>query len=349
MKFRYRFLDESGDLVFCNLCERDIDILPSITEVSKVFGKTRCGSIDLGRGVAYLFSDEKDFIKSSKKFKALILTIYEWIDYLKFSRDKVRDDGQKRIQRLIHNLTSLNAHNIQELHSVFPQEIVARNMGDQIKEMERIIRLDPREAASVVLRIAKNNIAMKTEFSVFKRFYEMDSVLRFQSHIVHKVIMNVLYIFFSDFTDKKVRVNLAPSDEVAYFDYETIHVALYHIVENSAKYCKPSSEVSVSIERGENGVVVEFDMYSLVIHDDEVDKLFDEGFSGKIAIRLNKSGYGIGTNIIKRMLEMNYGEVSVERFPDTETNFMGIPYQRNIFRIVMPRKRTKYSRMGDAP
>lgn len=63
--------------------------------------------------------------------------------------------------------------------------------------------------------------------------------------------MNVFYPFFNDFQEKRVIVNIYPSESKSTFDYDTIHVAFFHLFENAYKYSKPNSTIDVSIT--ENG------------------------------------------------------------------------------------------------
>ena len=56
------------------------------------------------------------------------------------------------------------------------------------------------------LRIAKHNIHMKTEFSIYKKLDRLDATFEFSLNPIRKVILNVLHTFFADFTNKNIYV-----------------------------------------------------------------------------------------------------------------------------------------------
>lgn len=200
---------------------------------------------------------------------------------------------------------------------------------------------EPRDTALALLKIAKNNAAMKVEFSVFRKLFDSNPDLRIWPHNVHKVLMNVFYLFFPDFTDKEVKVVVGDSIDTACFDYESLHVALYHLIENAAKYIKPKTELSVSIEKTIENIEVHMDMISVQIKDSEKDRIFEEGVSGELPGRIGKAGDGIGMNRAKKIIDLNSGSISVKPYTATAEVVMGVTYQRNVFSITLPRKRHK--------
>jgi hypothetical protein len=75
---------------------------------------------------------------------------------------------QQKVNRLVHNLTSINAYNIQEIYDLIPQSVLASNWKDQLIFIEKEV-VKTKRNCNDVLRIAKNNIHMKSEFSIYKK------------------------------------------------------------------------------------------------------------------------------------------------------------------------------------
>lgn len=250
-------------------------------------------------------------------------------------KKKMQEDYNQPVKRLIHNLTSLNAHAIQDLYSLIPQESLARNYQNQIKNIERLILIDPEEAARAFLRIAKYNASMKTEFSVFKKLYEADPIVQPQYHPIRKVIFNLLYIFFPDFTDQFIYINVQENYDRLNIDYESMHVAFYHLIENATKYTMPHSTIEITFSKKTGEYSIDFKMLSLKIENDEKVKILEENYSGTQAKKAGKSGNGIGLHLVNRILQMNGAKLIV--LNNVEPKFArfvsGIPYEMNIFRI----------------
>jgi len=198
----------------------------------------------------------------------------------------------------------------------------------------------PDDVAHALLAIAKASASMKTEFSVFKNLFNPEPALHNKHHVVHKVLMNVLYLFFPDFTDKDVFVSVAESTLTAWFDYESIHVALYHLIDNASKYVKVGSDIEIAINEEDSQAVISMTMTSLKISPNEVSRLFEEGYSGNLAVKTGKAGGGIGVFLVKKVLELNNGSIELKIYPNTAESVLGIDYQMHTFEIKLPRRPT---------
>ncbi len=341
MDVRYRITKLDGKIVFCSLDKNDLTILAEVKSQSAKFqnGQVRAGLLANNQYKVVAFANGKKYLQSSKIFKielSCILNATHIVDNIIEASEKEKN---KSTRRLIHNLTSLNAHSIQEFYSLVPQENVSRKMGKQVEYVKSIVEEEPEEAAIALLKMAKNNAAMKVEFSVFKKLFDLNPDLRATNHNVHKVLMNVFYMFFPDFTDKGVKVTVGDSDCMAYFDYESIHVALYHMIENSAKYIKPKTSLKVDIIKDVDKVKVVLDMISTQIRREEVQLIFEEGVSGALACQTGKSGDGIGLSRARQILELNDGSLSVKPYFETAEVTIGLTFQRNVFTMTLPRRK----------
>lgn len=345
MKVRYRLINNEKQVLFCNLNADEIIELEIINKSAMLINRRatvlRCGVISTIHGSVYAVTADTNYVKSAKKFTSTIESIANTLQVFEVISKEYRDKVNINTSRLLHNLTSLNAHNIQEIYSLVSQEVLSKSSaGQQVGIVEEIIKKDSRDTAFVLLRIAKNNAAMKAEFSVFNKLFDTNPRLEKKSHNVHKVLMNVLYLFFPDFTDKSVKVTIeCPENTLAYFDYESIHVAFYHLIENAVKYVKPHTDLKINIFTADNFVTMLFTMVSLRIDTSEVKNIFNEGFSGEIAKKTGKSGSGIGMTRARNILEINGANISVTTDSSTLHEFFGVPFQKNIFKIDLSIKR----------
>ncbi|ENM3835769.1 sensor histidine kinase [Vibrio cholerae] len=287
-----------------------------------------------GRGIT--ITKNADFKKSRKTFEKHLSSLIDSIEAIKELTRQATDDLNASTHRLIHNLTSINAHNIQEIYSEFPQDLISGSGKKNIAQISSIITTKPKKISEMILRLAKNNVAMKAEFSVFKRLYDRNTKIDMNLHNVHRVLMNIMYTFFPDFSDKQVYVNVHDSKAQAYLDYDTVHVALYHLLDNAAKYTENNSNFDITIEQHDDRVNVVFSMQSIVIEDDELELIFQEGYSGVNAHVLYKSGHGIGMARIKEVLNLNDATIKLERVGpvrNESSNGICLKYQNNIFTL----------------
>lgn len=330
-------------IIFSNLhesCRKCYDSCKTSNEVVQrcpVFNdKRRRGKVIVeGVGKVYLCTSDPNYVKSARLLKEKI-SVYEIVLREIISiKDSITEAVNRDSKRLVHNLTSLNAHNIQEIYNLVPQDLLTEEYKDQISIIRQTVTLNPDKTAQMFIRIAKNNSAMKTEFAVFKKIYEPNALLLPQKHIVRKVVFNVLHTFFQDFTDLGIYVDVQEGYDKLTFDYESLHVALYHILENATKYAASGERMFILFDKTDTYFDLIFEMLSVKISKSEIPEILKEGGRGEVAKLINKQGGGIGLSHVVKILALINAELII--VPNIKPSFgkyvAGHKYEINQFII----------------
>lgn len=258
-------------------------------------------------GTIFLCTDDADLVASKRRFQDHVQILGEM---LKAFQD-LKEEATKRVQtenrRLVHNLTTLNSHILQEIYSITPQEHLSGGPEEQINAIKSELIRYPARAAASALRILKNAVAARSEMQIVRRLQPEEKTvpLNPKSHAIHRVVKNALITFFQDSQERGLVWRLGNCTKTLFFDYETVSVALYRLFENAVKYCKPSSEIYVSFHPDSTGLSLILEMKSLWISFDEAPQIFEEGVSGSLAIKSKLSGDGLGLYFVREMLNMN--------------------------------------------
>ncbi len=314
----------------CESCFQKCTSVGKLVEFCPEYNnKRRFGKITTNQSTTFLCCDQT---KTTKLFREKLEGLSYAYSDLKLPKEaiinSVKISSQKRINRLVHNLTSINAHNIQEIYAFVPQSVLTSDINKQLEKIKNEIISNPKDAALMFLRIAKHNIHMKSEFSIYKKLERAEPTLDKRKHPIHKVLMNILHTFFIDFSDKDVYVEVGECKSVVLCDYEVVQVAFYHIIENSAKYVQHNSRVRIDFKETESFVEISIKMRSLHIQEDEISKIFEEGYSGVEAKRSQKNGEGIGLWRVRQMLELNDSTIEVNAGKNFE-KIMGFRFSDN--------------------
>ncbi|UJD81974.1 hypothetical protein FS595_20545 [Serratia rubidaea] len=287
-------------------------------------------------GSVILISTDATMLKSSKVMRAKAEVLLDCIPTVSNIYRKAKEEAKQHVNRLIHNLVTLNGHIIQEVYSIIPQEIMQdKRAGWRERIMEQVAN-DPYDASLSLVHIAKNTLKMKTEIDVYNALLSETPKISLRNHHIHRVLMNVVYVFFPEFTDKGIRVEVSESNDTVYIDYETFQVAVYHLIENSVKYIKPESKLSILFNKNPSTkkISITFRMISLAIRPDEVEKIFIEGYSGEMAKVSNRAGSGIGMHRARTLLSHNNANLRIVAKHETAREVMlGRVYQENEFII----------------
>ncbi|OUR90937.1 histidine kinase [Flavobacteriales bacterium 34_180_T64] len=317
----------------CQTCYSQTEHKGKVIDCPLYLTKRRNGKINNSNGVTFLCCAKTKTTKLFKeKLDALAYAYHDLKIPIESIKTNLKVSEQKRVNRLVHNLTTINGKTIQEVYDLVPQEVLTSDFNSQIPKITEIIKANPKDTALMFLRLAKHNIHMKSEFSIYKKLDRANPSIEKRNHPIHKVLMNVLHSFFVDFSDKEVYVNVGECRSSVYCDYETLQVALYHLIENASKYVKPKSTIDILFNEKDNTINVHFKMTSLYIEEKEYPKLFIEGFSGSEAKKTYKDGEGIGMWRIKQMLELNDFTIEVNPGKIIE-NLNGFRFSDNEFII----------------
>lgn len=332
--------DSSGKIIAqnltkdCECCYSNCKTNGSQVDVCPIYEGTRKqGIVRTKKSTCFLCCDTT---KKTKLFREKLEALsYAYTDLLlpvSEIEKNVRKVEQQKVNRLVHNLSSINAHNIQEIYDIFPQDVLSSNWKNQLEFIEREIKSNTKKAALMFIRLAKNSIHMKSEFSIYRKL-DRDEIasLEFKTYPIRIVLLNVLHTFFGDFNVNGIYVNVSDYYGKVKIDYETIQVALYHLIENATKYVKHHSEIFIDFEDDKlNNVNVILKMISAYVDPSERSIIFNEGVSGAVAKKMKKNGDGIGMWRIKQMMNLNNGDLIVD-FGEAIEKIGDYEFANNIF------------------
>lgn len=326
-------------------CRRCIATFASPNEVTKGCaegGTHRRGFVASEFGSIHLCTDDPDVISSSKLFKKEINFYSEMLGQYVDIRDDMHKEGVKFVKRLIHNITSLNAHHLQDLYLLVPQDSLTGTSSakNQLELVEKAFEKNTKELASGYLRLLKNAIAIKSEINMFRNLYSEKDELRPKFHFIHKVLKNVSSIYFQEFQSKNISVSQELCQVEVLFDYESVSVALHHLFQNAVKYSMRESALDIKFLNSDDTFSLILDMTSLPIYHDEIELIFQDDYSGRAAKALDLAGDGSGMGIAKKLLEINDARIEVVAGAPTHSG-LGTLYAKNEFAVVFPLKRTR--------
>jgi len=343
-----QIIDSNGKILVNNFPDRlkfilekndsEFGLIDFTLEDKKVKG--RLGAEYTSHGKVIVFSYEEKYVKSTKLFKDFCKMNTEVLDNIVVFKNEISLSQNEYVQELIHNLTSLNTYNIQELFSLIPQHILTQNINKQKEVIKTLIVEKPNITTTTLLNLIKYNYAMKVEFSVFEKTVMQNPTVQKLEYSVRENILSILQIFIEDFEKQKINVSIDSNDKRLYLDYDIFFVSLFYIFENAVKYCATNSDFKIIFKEEQNVFKIVFDMVSISIEDDEISKLCQKKFRSKSAMLLTDKGNGIGMNRIVKTLRLNSAKLEIFPRVSAFTKVkQGIVFEHNQFVIIFDSNR----------
>jgi|GEM_PF-3234796 len=338
----YHLVSGEGAIIFSNLVPKShyynlYRKCKSENELINIDGKNyRHGKIVDNDLYFYFLTDEK--IKSSRLFKEFRYVYLETLKQFFNYRKDVIQQSTKQANRILHNIVSYNAHTLQAVYSLIPQDQFTRLKTKHLKEIQEVIVNKPEKAAITLLTILKNNNLMKAELSVFNKLYEENPDMIYLDHPIHKIVKLVINTYWFDFLKKEVHINITSCTKLVHIDYESFLASFVHIIENALKYTLPRTQFDIIFTIKNEFVILTLDMISLKMTQYDFDNIYEEGYSGELPKSLNKDGKGIGMYMVKRLLELSNIELTIKNNvnPSNAIVEKGISYENNQFIFTMP-------------
>lgn len=277
--------------------------------------------------------------QSSRLFNDRLQALKEVYVCLQSSIAEQKKDIEQRFKELSHNIVTYNAKCLHALYLLIPQEKFVSS-SDKTSFVKSCISKDVNTATDSLLTTLKGLELIKHEISVYNKLHgaEVRSELKIEKHKIHKLMQMALNVFWRDFHDKKVKINHANCNYYVKVDFESFMAAIIHLVGNMSKYTLSDNEVSIDYEKDNNTLILTIAMMSLYIHPNEVDKIWDIGYSGELAREIQKDGNGLGMYAIKELITLNHGEFIF--YPNTavekSVSVNGIRYSNNKAIIKIP-------------
>ncbi len=299
------FKCESSCVSDGNICQCDLNPNEEIRKGKKLH--VHSGS--------FFLCCNKSVAKTTKLFKEKLNMLIYTVPTLKKIKEEVHSQTkqieQDKYQKIVHNLKTINAQSIQEQFSLIPQDLLAENYGNQIEYITNEIQKNPEKAAIVFLRLAKNNASVKTEFVTHEKLSIENPILSMNNHEIKKVILNVYHAFALELKNKNIALDIFQTKNHLLFDYDTIRVAFYHLFHNATKYIMPSSRLKIDCHEDEYMLIVVVSMFSFPILENEIEKIFEDNYSGVFAQEKKRQGAGLGMGLIKKAIALNGGSIEV--------------------------------------
>lgn len=145
MKVRYRFLDNEGRILFSNLNTDESACIEKINTrtmlISRVKPTLRGRRIENSYGTVYAVTSNQDYIRSSKKFTTTLEALANTLGTFNEITEEQRNKHNNNTSRLLHNLRTINAHNIQEIFSVVPQDVLSEGAArHQVTIVQEVVK-----------------------------------------------------------------------------------------------------------------------------------------------------------------------------------------------------------------
>ena len=146
------------------------------------------------------------------------------------------------------------------------------------------------------------------------------------------IIITTLFNFEKNIEDKNIEVKgLAEMEKnVAIGDKDLIHQVVYNLIDNAVKFCNESGYLEFSSTKDNELAFIHIKNSGSGISREEINHVFDRFYKTDKSRSLDKNGVGLGLNIVKSILDLHGGNITVGSVLGEYTEFIiGLPLYKD--------------------
>ncbi len=140
---------------------------------------------------------------------------------------------------------------------------------------------------------------------------------------ISDTIITTLFSFEKQIDERHMEIRgLAEMQKVmVYGDRDLIHQVLYNLIDNAIKFCDDNGYIEFVAEKNKDYVNVHVKNSGKGLSKDEINHVFDRFYKTDKSRGLDKNGVGLGLHIVKSVLDLHKGNISVGSVQGEYTEF----------------------------
>ena len=129
---------------------------------------------------------------------------------------------------------------------------------------------------------------------------------------INQVVCSTIFTFEQSIEEKQLDIRGLDADRVMVSaDEDLIHQVVYNLVENAVKFVNVGGYIEISYHNEENMTHISVKNSGEGISKEEISKVFERFYKTDRSRSQDKSGVGLGLNIVRSIVKLHGGEVIV--------------------------------------
>lgn len=169
---------------------------------------------------------------------------------------------------------------------------------------------------------------------LIESFFELNKLenklvqLKYEKVNMCRLIEEELLSFYQEFSEENIQPDIIiPAEDIFIFgDDLAIRRIISNLISNSLKYGKEGKYFGIELQRKENGVLIRIFDRGPGINESQIPFIFEKLYTCEKSRNKSKRGNGLGLTIVKLLVELHNGKISV----------LSIPYKETVFSFYLP-------------
>ena len=195
----------------------------------------------------------------------------------------------------------------------------------QNKEMSEEKR---REYIEIIISESERLANMSTNVLLLTRFENQQYITNQTEYELDEQIRNCIILLEKQWSAKNIEINLNLKRKIIYANQEMLSHLWINLIDNAIKYSKEHGTITITCDETEDVIIFEISDNGKGMDSYTIKHMFDKFYQGDKSRSMR--GNGLGLSIVRRIVDLCMGEISVQSEVGSGTTFtVKLPKSQN--------------------
>ena len=202
-----------------------------------------------------------------------------------------------------------------------------RGFAKQLQK-ESLTQEQRKEYTDIIITESERLTNMSANILLLTRFENQQIVIDRKEFYLDEQLRKCVLILEKQWSRKRIEFQLNLEETIYYTNEEMLSHVWMNLISNAIKFSYPESTIIISCRAEEDkNIIVEITDQGIGINQETMGHIFDKFYQGDKSHILE--GNGLGLSIVKRIVELCKGDISVKSEKEKGTTFqINLPLQR---------------------
>lgn len=183
----------------------------------------------------------------------------------------------------------------------------------EMLQNNELSREDREEHLNIIQRKGKDILNLIESFFELAKIDSGDISIEITRINLSEIVQEILLDFYNDFEKEAIRPQINIPSSILYVqgDYISIKRILNNLFSNALRYGKEGKVVGIELREEEDRIWVDIWNKGATISESDIEHIFERTYTGEYSRNPNIRGNGLGLTIVKRLIELQNGNISV--------------------------------------
>ncbi|MEW9094716.1 MAG: HAMP domain-containing sensor histidine kinase [Clostridiaceae bacterium] len=193
-----------------------------------------------------------------------------------------------------------------------------------IKNNKNLSEEQKEEYIDIIESKGSNLRNLMNEFFQLSKLDSKDTKLDIKKINLSEIIRQNIILLYNDFNNKEIEpvIDLPPKDVYAMGDKEAVERILSNLISNAIKYGYEGKNIGINLKCNKENVEVTVWDEGKGIPKEDLALIFERLYTLEKSRNKSFQGSGLGLTIVKKLIEMQNGTITVKSTPYKKTEFI---------------------------